>query len=154
MAIQIRDALPSDVKGIFDVRITVKENALTRAELEALGITEESVEAMIVASRCAWVATDGEAIVGFTMVVHEEGYLFAAFVLPEYEGRGIGKQLVLAAEKALFVTNAVIWLETGKTTRAAEFYRRLGWGKETAIGENDIRLEKSRCQGSRGKGGH
>ena len=41
MAIQIRDALPSDVKGIFDVRITVKENALTRAELEALGITEE-----------------------------------------------------------------------------------------------------------------
>lgn len=144
MQIQIRPAETRDVPGIFHVRTAVTENALSKGELAALGITEASVTRMIESTPCAWVAVQGGEIVGFSMIAVEEGALFAAFVLPSHEGRGIGRRLVRAAEQALFARHAVAWLETGKETRAAGFYRRLGWGNERDVGAGDIRLEKRR----------
>lgn len=99
---------------------------------------------MISRSACAWVAIEADEVVGFSMADLERGLLFAAFVLPAYEGRGIGKALVEAAETALFARHAVIWLETGKTTRAAGFYRHRGWDNPIEITDRDIRLEKPR----------
>lgn len=144
MTLPLRPALPSDIHGLFYVRTAVVENALTAPELEALGITEEAVAEMISASPCAWVVTEAERIVGFSMIIPEDACLFAAFVLPEFEGRGIGKRLVSVAEAALFDQHRTIWLETGMDTRAADFYRYLGWHGETPVGEGDIRLEKHR----------
>ncbi len=144
MSVRIRVAVPSDVNGLFTVRTSVQENMMTREEMQALGITEASVSAMIAASDCAWVATQGEEIIGFSMIIPEEACLFAAFVLPGHQGKGIGKRLVSVAEDALFSLHPSAWLETGKRTRAAAFYRHTGWGNETDIGDGDIRLEKRR----------
>ncbi|GGH48047.1 GNAT family N-acetyltransferase [Frigidibacter albus] len=144
MTAQIRPATVADVAGIFRVRLSVRENHLSLAQLAEMGITEASITQMIRAAPCAWVAVEGGAVIGFSMVDLEEGSLFAAFVLPLQEGRGLGKALVLAAEEALFGRHPVIWLETGAASRAAGFYRRLGWGHAQDIGEGDIRLEK-RC---------
>ncbi|WP_372397460.1 GNAT family N-acetyltransferase [Azospirillum sp. HJ39] len=144
MYIQIRLARPSDVGGIFRVRTSVNENLLTVAEMAGMGITEASVAEMIHNAPCAWVACDDAQIVGFSMIDPDEGSLFAAFVLPSHEGKGIGKELVQAAEDALFSKHALAWLETAKTSRAAGFYRHLGWGSERDIGDGDIRLEKRR----------
>lgn len=144
MQFLVRSAEPSDVEGIFQVRTSVNENILTVAQLTEMGITKASITEMILSSRCAWVAVDAEKIVGFSMIDLDEGSLFAAFVLPSYEGKGLGKKLVQAAEDALFQQHHVAWLETGKTTRAAGFYRHLGWSNETDIDGGDIRLEKSR----------
>ena len=91
------------------------------------------------------VAAEDQLIVGFSMIIPEDACLFAAFVLPEYENRGIGKRLVQVAEDELFRQHDIIWLETGKTTRAAGFYRHSGWGNETPADEGDIRLEKRRA---------
>jgi len=140
----IRAATPDDIDGLFHVRTSVRENTLTCEELEEMGITKAAVTAMIQNSPSAWVAAEDQKIVGFSMIIPEDACLFAAFVLPEYEKRGIGKQLVQAAEEALFQQHAVIWLETGKNTRAAGFYRHTGWGNETAADDGDIRLEKRR----------
>lgn len=140
MAVEIRLAVPGDVPGLFNVRTSVTENTMNQEEMQALGITPEAITSMILSSDCTWVAVDDERIVGFSMIIPEDNCLFAAFVLAQYEGLGLGKQLVQIAEQALFTHSATIWLETGKRTRAAGFYRHLGWG----TGDGDIRLEKRR----------
>nr|WP_308446512.1 GNAT family N-acetyltransferase [Enterobacter huaxiensis] len=145
MNIRTRLALPSDIKGIFDVRTSVKENHLSREEMERMGITESVVTNMIEKRRCAWVAEEDGKVTGFSMILPEEACLFAAFVLPKYEGRGLGRILVGLAEQEIFKHHEVAWLETDKNSRAAGFYRRLGWIEKGNVSESDIRLEKLRC---------
>ncbi len=140
----IRLARQSDLADIFHVRTSVGENHLSVEQLAQMGITEQAVSEMIGASPCAWVAVVDGRVVGFSMIDIEDASLFAAFVLPAYEGRGLGKGLVQAAEEKLFESHAEIWLETGRETRAAGFYRSLGWGNEQDIGRMDIRLIKRR----------
>ncbi|KAA8673661.1 GNAT family N-acetyltransferase [Pantoea dispersa] len=129
---------------MFHVRISVIENHLSREEMRRIGITENVVADLIEKSRCAWVATDDEKIIGFSMILPDEGCLFAAFVLPEYEGRGIDRRLVELAENELFRHHEIAWLETDKQSRAAKFYIQLGWGNKIDINDTDIRLEKHR----------
>lgn len=144
MPAHIRLALPSDLADIFRVRTSVRENHLSVEQMAQMGITQEAVAGMLSGSPCAWVAVvDGE-VVGFSMIDIEEASLFAAFVLPAHEGKGLGGKLVAAAEERLFELHSEIWLETGRDTRAAGFYRSLGWGNEQDIGSMDIRLTKRR----------
>ena len=144
MEVSIRVATPNDIDAIFRVRTSVRENALTIEGLAELGITPASVTEMLSMVPCSWVAVAGEVVVGFSMVDLEDACLFAAFVSPDYEGRGIGKALVAAAEAALFERHSKIWLETSKTSRAAEFYHRSGWSEVENIGEDDVKFEKVR----------
>ena len=144
MGIDIRQALITDVDSIFDVRTSVIENHLSREEMRQIGITESVVADMIQNSPCAWVAIVSMKVVGFSMILQDEGCLFAAFVLPEHENKGIGRGLVMAAEKELFKHHEVIWLETAKNSRAAKFYKHLGWGNKMDIDDGDIRLEKKK----------
>ncbi|WFW14832.1 GNAT family N-acetyltransferase [Citrobacter freundii] len=94
MNIRTRLALSTDIEGIFEVRTSVKENHLSREEMEQMGITESVVTDMIEKNHCAWVAVDDGKVIGFSMILPDEGCLFAVFVLPEYEGRGVGRSLV------------------------------------------------------------
>ena len=144
MPADIRPALLSDIPAIFRVRTSVRENHLSIEKLTQMGITENAVAEMIAASSCAWVAVVDHQVVGFSMIDIDDASLFAAFVLPAFEGRGLGKKLVSAAEAELFRRHGEIWLETGRDTRAAGFYRSLGWGNEQDIGNVDIRLTKRR----------
>lgn len=144
MSINVRTARLSDVEGMFDVRTSVIENHLSREEMREIGITEGVVGDMIEKSLCAWVATENNKIIGFSMILPDEGCLFAAFVLPEYEGKGIGRRLVMLAEQELFQHHDIAWLKTDKNSRAAKFYMQLGWGNETDLNGTDIKLEKSR----------
>jgi len=144
MDIKIRPAQLSDVECIFTIRTSVAENHLSREEMQEMGITESTVSNMIKESRCAWVATDDDKAVGFSMILREKGSLFGLFVLPDYEGRGIGRRLTEIAEQALFKHHEVAWLETDKNSRAAKFYLHLGWGNMTTLDGAYIRLEKQR----------
>ncbi|MDX7660891.1 GNAT family N-acetyltransferase [Enterobacter asburiae] len=144
MNINIRPAQLSDVEGIFTVRTSVAENHLSREEMREMGITETTVSNMIEEERCAWVATDDDEVVGFSMILREKGSLYGLFVLPAYEGRGIGRRLTKIAEQELFKHHEVAWLETDKNSRAAKFYMQLGWGNKTTLDGAFIRLEKQR----------
>jgi len=144
MNISTRAAQLSDVESIFDVRTSVIENHLSREEMQQMGINESVVADMIEQSQCAWVACVNDNVIGFSMILPDEGCLFAAFVLPEYEGRGIGRSLVKLAEHELFKHHQMAWLETDKRSRAAQFYRQLGWGNKKMINGTDIKLEKLR----------
>lgn len=144
MNINIRPAQPSDVESIFTVRTSVTENHLSREEMLGMGISETTVSNMIKENLCAWVATDDNEVVGFSMISMELGSLFGLFVLPAYEGRGIGLRLAKIAEQELFKQHDVAWLETDRNSRAAKFYMQLGWGNKTPLNGSNIRLEKQR----------
>lgn len=141
---QIRLANVEDVAAIFRVRTSVTENVLTLNELADLGVTPDTISEVIGSASCLWVAeVDGE-VAGFAMVELDSACLFAAFVLPAHEGRGIGRDLVAVCEAALFRENALAWLETDAASRAAGFYRHLGWAHAADLGNGDVRLEKRR----------
>ncbi|MBO9133576.1 GNAT family N-acetyltransferase [Rhizobium sp. B230/85] len=144
MTVEIRLAEPGDVATLFRVPTSVRENHISRERLAELGITDNSVSEMISASPCAWVAVVSDEIVGFSMIDVADASLFAAFVLPAHEGKGSGTQLVLVAESELFNHHSEIWLETDRDSRAAGFYRHLGWGNEREAKGSQIRLTKTR----------
>ncbi|WFR97085.1 GNAT family N-acetyltransferase [Rhizobium tumorigenes] len=78
------------------------------------------------------------------MIAITDASLFAAFVLPSHQGKGLGTRLVLEAESELFRHHSEIWLETDKDSRAADFYKRLGWSNERQAKGSEIRLTKTR----------
>lgn len=141
---QIRLANVEDVAAIFRVRTSVTQNVLTLPELAELGVTPDAIAEVIRSTPCIWVAeVDGE-VAGFAMIELDTACLFAAFVLPLAEGRGMGRDLVAVCEQALFREHALIWLETDGRSRAAGFYRHLGWCQTADLGNGDVRLEKRR----------
>jgi GNAT superfamily N-acetyltransferase len=137
-----REATAADMPGISDVRQSVIENPLSVAQLAARGITNESVAASFLVDSKGWVAETDGAIVGFSIADREARSLFALFVLPGYERRGIGGRLFDLALQWLWDNGARdLWLTTSAGTKAAAFYERRGW-IATGDGEyEDVRYE-------------
>ncbi len=140
----IRPARATDISAIFAIRTAVKENTLSLEQLTEMGITPDVIQGMLELSDCIWVAEVDEITAGFTIVDQEEGSLFALFVLPEYEGLGLGRQLMDNAEAALFQQHSRVWLETDSQSRAATFYLRRGWEAVEQLAGTDKRYQKKR----------
>ncbi|MBH3345563.1 GNAT family N-acetyltransferase [Pseudomonas parafulva] len=140
----IRLANLADIDAIFDIRTSVHENHLSREQLAAMGISPITVRQAILEAPCAWIAEVNGAPVGFSMADVEDGCVFAAFVLPGFEGNGLGRRLMEQAETFLFQHHQTIWLETAQASRACGFYRHLGWQPVKNLTEGDARFEKSR----------
>jgi GNAT superfamily N-acetyltransferase len=144
MNIVIRDATEADIPHIFDVRTSVRENSLTMAQMAGLGITPDAIAVALGQQPCIWVAVHDGVVIGFSMSDVREGCVFAAFVRPEWEGKGIGRQLIEKAEDFLFAHHACIWLNTDGASRAAKVYERLGWTPVAKLANGEIRFEKRR----------
>jgi GNAT superfamily N-acetyltransferase len=140
--IPIRRATTKDVGGIFHVRFAVRENLLTRKQLVAQGITPASVAVSLLDECRAWVAEDSGRIVGFSIADRETSSIFGLFVLPEYQGRGIGRRLLRRAVQWLWDQHADhLWLITDPGTRAASFYARAGWTHTETDAQGELRFE-------------
>jgi GNAT superfamily N-acetyltransferase len=92
-AIIFREATGADMPGITRVRVSVVENALTIEQLEERGVTEAGVAASFLADSKGWVALQGDEIIAFSIADRATHSIFALFVFPGYEGRGIGSEL-------------------------------------------------------------
>ncbi|MCG8433305.1 MAG: GNAT family N-acetyltransferase [Gammaproteobacteria bacterium] len=138
----IREAKEQDIDAIFKVRIAVRENILTYEQLAERGITPDSVLKMLQTDCKAWVVTDEDAVVGFSLADRTEREILALFVLPEYEGRGLGSQLLdKAMEWLLNVGRETIWLRTGPGTDAYAFYIKRGWREVGPAPHDNVVLE-------------
>lgn len=129
-AITIRVAHQEDIESLFEIRTSVVENHQSREEIAALGITPDSVAEMLTADCCAWLAEIDSTPIGFSIANGTEGMVFGMFVLPAFEGRGVGRALMQAAETWLWSQDTEeIWLLTGNdpNLRAYGFYLHLGW---------------------------
>jgi GNAT superfamily N-acetyltransferase len=144
--VTIRLATPDDIAGISHVRFAVRENAMTPEQLLALGITPDSVAASLLADRRGWVAEDAGRIVAFSMADRATSSIFALFVLPEYERKGLGRLLLDRAVRWLWEQDTdLLWLNTGAGTRAAGFYQRAGWRLVGTDANGELRFELSRA---------
>jgi GNAT superfamily N-acetyltransferase len=142
MGTTFRDAQLKDINAIFSVRVSVRENRLDYSQLRALGITPASIATALQNDSKAWVSECNGTVVGFSMANSSDGRIFALFVLPQYEGRGIGGTLLemaLTWLRTCMVPRA--WLTTEPHTRADGFYRHRGWKTTGVVEEGEIRFE-------------
>lgn len=142
--IKVRLATPVDVEAIFDIRTSVRENHISRERMAEMGITPASIKEMILGAPCTWLGEVDGIPAAFSMGDVETGSVFALFVRPDFEGRGLGRRLLAEVETLLFRHHPVIWLETGSDTRAAGFYRTLGWHATQRLEDGQTRFEKQR----------
>ena len=91
----IRVANVGDIDTIFDIRTRVRENHLSREQLADIGVTPDAIREVIALAPCIWIAEVDGIPVGFSMANLEDACVFAAFVLPDYEGLGLGRLLML-----------------------------------------------------------
>jgi len=143
----IRLATLADIDTVFAIRTAVRQNHLSHEQLADLGITPQVLADSIREAPCIWVAQVNGVLAAFSMVDLAEGEVFAMFVLPAYEGRGLGRRLMAVAEAALFEHHDRVFLVTDgrDEIRANGFYQRLGWSKVGQVDGDDVRYEKSRA---------
>lgn len=145
MSARFRRITEQDVPDLFKVRVATRENALSREQLAGLGITHESVCALLATTHSGWLCEEDDQVVGFAMGNRESGEMWVIALLPEYEGRGIGAELLTRVEGGLWSEGwTEIWLTTDvdPTLRAYGFYVRRGWIDHEI--KNDMRYMKKK----------
>ena len=135
-----REATIHDIPQIQIVRHTVKENVLSNPAL----VTNQDCEEYLTVRGKGWVCEIGDTIVGFSIADLKDNNIWALFLRPEYEGRGIGKKLhAMMLEWYFSQTQKTVWLGTAPNTRAEKFYRKAGWKEVGTHGKGEIKFEMS-----------
>ena len=145
MTLHIREALPADIAAMSVIRLSVTENRLRDPSritlpmyLDYLGPLGKS-----------WVCEVDGVIAGFASADKADGSIWALFISPDHEGKGIGKRLLaLMADYLFALGHEKIILATSADTRADTFYASQGWerGKMKDDVEVHYSLAKPRHQ--------
>jgi GNAT superfamily N-acetyltransferase len=111
---------PADIEARFDVNTP---EAYQRRQAQA----QRAINAN--PHRHLWVAESETGIVGFCLVRKEEAghHITALYVLPDYQGQGIGKRLMQTALAWLGADRPVTLGVATYNTRAIAFYEQLGF---------------------------
>ncbi len=135
-----REAQITDIKQIQIVRNLVKENVLSNPDL----VTDTDCEEFLSVRGKGWVCEADDFVVGFSIVDLKDSNIWALFVHPGYESRGIGKMLhKLMIDWYFSQTEKTVWLGTAPRTRAEKFYNYNGWRQVGKHGEKEIKFEMS-----------
>ena len=138
---EFRQAVSSDIPQIQIVRNAVKENTLSNPAL----VTDADCEDFINRRGRGWVCLIDKKVVGFSIVDLIGQNVWALFVHPEHERKGIGRGLHdLMMDWYFNQTDKPIWLGTAPNTRAEEFYRRTGWVETGTHGKGEIKFEMTK----------
>jgi GNAT superfamily N-acetyltransferase len=133
-----REAKASDIKQIQIVRNSVTENALSNPEL----VTDEDCLVYITKRGKGWVCEIDDHIVGFSIADLKDNNIWALFLRPEFERKGIGRKLhKIMLDWYFEQTKSNVWLGTSPGTRAETFYRRAGWREIGIHGKREIKFE-------------
>jgi GNAT superfamily N-acetyltransferase len=133
-----REAKTEDIPQIQIVRNSVKENILSNPAL----VPDKDVEDYIHNRGKGWVCEIDNTIVGFAIVSVIDHNVWALFIQPGYDKKGIGKKLHDEMMNWYFSqTSTTIWLGTAPGTRAENFYRTAGWKETGTHGKGEIKFE-------------
>jgi GNAT superfamily N-acetyltransferase len=120
----IREAHIKDIPSLKVVRNAVLENTLSDPSL----ISDADYQAHILNKGKAWLCEIKDQVAGFVMVDLSRHNVWALFVHPEHEKKGIGLQLHDVMLDWYFLqTDTHLRLGTEVNTRAESFYRKAGW---------------------------
>jgi GNAT superfamily N-acetyltransferase len=133
-----REAEIEDIKQIQIVRNAVKENTLSDPSL----VTDEDCKEFIIERGKGWVCEIDNRIVGFAIADLKDNNIWALFIHPEFEGKGIGKKLhKIMLEWYFTQTKTKVWLGTAFKTRAEKFYKEAGWIEVGLHGTKETKFE-------------
>ena len=133
-----REARVEDIPQIQIVRHSVKENTLSDPGL----VTNKDCEDYLLNRGKGWVCEIEDRIVAFAIADLVDHNVWALFVQPGFDGRGIGKKLHDDMLDWYFSqTDKKIWLGTDPGTRAEKFYRKAGWKEVGKHGKGEIKFE-------------
>ena len=135
-----REAQIADIPQMQVVRNSVKENMLSDPAL----VPDSDVEEYITNRGKGWVCEIDGVIVGFANADLKGHNIWALFMHPDHEARGIGKELHRLMLNWYFCqTKETVWLGTAPNSRAEKFYRMQGWKEIGVHGKGEIKFEMS-----------
>lgn len=133
-----REAEIKDIPQIQIVRNAVKENQLSDPSL----VPDKDVEEYIMNRGKGWVCEIDKRIAGFAIVDLVDNNVWALFMHPDFEAKGIGKKLHHIMMDWYFNnTKEKIWLGTAPHSRAEKFYRMQNWKEVGMHGKGEIKFE-------------
>lgn len=136
--LRFRLATTDDVPEMHRIRLAVRENRLSNPA----AVQPNDYVSRLTARGRGWVAAIDGAIAGFAIADRLQANIWALFVDPQHEGRGIGRRLHDHVVEWLFAAGADrIWLSTEANTRAERFYRAAGWVAVGTQPNGEIRFE-------------
>lgn len=113
------------------IRLAVRENALS----DPNRITRQMYEDYLELLGRGWVAEIDGDIVGFSYADKINSSIWALFISPSHEGKGLAKRLLKMTTVWLFDQGKEsVRLSTGMGTRADRFYALQGWTRERVEG--------------------
>ena len=126
-----RPTFEYDIGPAFAIRASTRQNPVSIAQLAEWGITPESAWQRYASGEvCGWVCEDQGRIVAFGSGDLTTGEVLVLAVLPQYEGKSIGKTLLSLLIRTLHEKGcASLWLAASPEPkiRAHGFYRSQGW---------------------------
>ena len=140
MKMIFREAIIQDIPQIQKVRNAVKENMLSNPAL----VSDKDCEEFMFERGKGWVCEIDQKIVGFSIADLKEHNIWALFVDPAFEKRGIGKKLHdLMIHWYFTQTQQTVWLGTAPNTRAEKFYADCGWKNVGVVNKGEVKFEMS-----------
>lgn len=119
-----RQAVEGDIPKLQVIRNAVRENVLS----DPARVADADYAEHFRQPGNGWVCTKGARILGFAIADRTTSSVWALFVHPLYEGRGIGSSLLQQLLSWYFSGSALpLRLSTAPGTRAERFYRMQGW---------------------------
>src|SRR6201995_398983 len=133
-----REASLQDIPQIQIVRHAVKENVLSDPGL----VTDQDCAHYLVNRGKGWVCELDRKIIGFAIADLIDDNIWALFVDPNFEGRGIGRKLhEIMLDWYFSLGKMKVWLGTSPNTRAASFYKKAGWMETGIHFRSEIKFE-------------
>jgi GNAT superfamily N-acetyltransferase len=134
----LRAALYADIPRLMEIRGSVLENRLPHPNAVTLA---DYIWFIDHAKIHVW---EDAIVQGFSAGDPRDASIWALFIHPTYEGRGIGQTLIQAACKSLHDAGCVsITLSTEPGSRAHRFYERNGWIARGRTTSGEMKFEKA-----------
>ena len=153
----IRRFMENDAEKVSSMIIrTLKTTNSKDYSEDAISTLAEQMQPLQITERAGWthfyVVEDNETVIGCGAIgpfwgSETESSLFTIFVLPEYQGKGIGRKIIEALERDEYFLRAKR-VEVPASITAVNFYRKLGYDYKNGVDrpddEQNYRLEKFR----------
>lgn len=135
----IRPAHAGDISRMHRIRLAVHENRL----LDPRRVQHADYLRLLTSEGRGWVAEVADGVAGFAVADLNRANIWALFVDPACEGKGVGRGLHDTMVRWLFDQGAAsLWLTTEPGTRAERFYRTAGW-RRVGLEGAEVRFELS-----------